>query len=293
MHYFDFSEVHISTLKQHSTAKTKRADSFSEGIERACWHAAAQIMTGSSAKWREREGGYQLTKCNIDTQRNKKNWTYILLICILKDNQWRVVGQINGGEIWVAPLYLQWAQLWACDRPYQRNGTLLWLTNLWAKIPTILLTVLLFLPRSSSTSFPLSLSIFILSSLLMAISMSLFIYLSIVSCVLFSQLYPSLFHSLDRPPIAQYHIITMSHLGLMSAPCTSLMSEADAGATTASSQRRRCSPTGHEPSTSTSTNRTGALLLLSVWTARILQHQPGPETLQKTSTEIWNTIWCV
>lgn len=62
-------------------------------------------------------------------------------------------------------------------------------------------------------------------------------------------------------PNLQCHIITMSLLGQMNAPCTSPTSRAATAATTALSQRNMFSPTGHECLTFTSISQTGDQLL--------------------------------
>lgn len=75
----------------------------------------------------------------------------------------------------------------------------------------------------------------------------------------FSALFLSLSTLLtDPPPIPPCRIITTSPAGRTSAPCISPTRGADGGATTASSRRRRSSPTGPEPSTSAFTSRTGS-----------------------------------
>lgn len=69
--------------------------------------------------------------------------------------------------------------------------------------------------------------------------------------------------SADPPPIPPCPTITTSPTGQTSAPCICPMKGVGREATTASSRRRRSSPTGLEPSTSTFTSQTGSRCLLS------------------------------
>ena len=60
------------------------------------------------------------------------------------------------------------------------------------------------------------------------------------------------------PSTSPSPITTTSHVARTSVPCTFRTSAGGEAATTASSPRRRCSPTGHGRLTYTSTSRTGA-----------------------------------
>lgn len=113
---------------------------------------------------------------------------------------------------------------------------------------------LLPLSTSASHNYPLTVFIFLPRSLTYPISPCLYLTL--------------LFSCKDPPPTPLCRIITMSPRGPTSAPYTFSTREAVEEAITASSQRRWCSQTGLELSTSTSTSPTG-----SQRTARALQFQ--------------------